>query len=394
MKILFYRYGSICEPDITQALRENGHTVTELTEEITNKNLFLGDCAKLVSSSLFEHPQDCVFSINFFPVISDVCNIFHVPYLCWIVDSPVMELWAKPIQNPFNRIFLFDRQQYDEIAPLNPGCVFHFPLAVNVSGKQQMIKDASPLMCEQFASDCSFVGSLYTEKCPYDKLEHPPAYLRGYLEGIMSAQLEVYGYYFIEDLLTDRIVQDFKTHLPGFYQYPLENFLTDKTILAQLYIGNKITALERHTTLKTLSEHFSFDLYTGSDTSDLPAIHNRGLAKTLTEMPLIFHESKINLNTTSKPIRTGIPLRVFDIMGCGGFVLSNYQPELCEFFEPGVHFDYYTSQDELVEKTDYYLHHEKKRAEIAQNGLEKVARDYNYPKRLDELFSIAFQSER
>ena len=50
MKILFYRYGSICEPDIAQALRENGHTVTELTEEITNKNLFLGDCAKLVSS--------------------------------------------------------------------------------------------------------------------------------------------------------------------------------------------------------------------------------------------------------------------------------------------------------------------------------------------------------
>ena len=74
--------------------------------------------------------------------------------------------------------------------------------------------------------------------------------------------------------------------------------------------------------------------------------------------------------------------------------MSNYQPELCEFFEPGVHFDYYTSQDELIEKADYYLHHEKERAEIAQNGLEKVARDYSYPKRLDELFSIAFKSER
>ena len=123
--------------------------------------------------------------------------------------------------------------------------------------------------------------------------------------------------------------------------------MTDKTILAQLYIGNKITALERYTTLKTLSEHFSFTYIPAATPPIFPQSITAVLAKTLTEMPLIFHGSKINLNTTSKPIRTGIPLRVFDIMGCGGFVLSNYQPELCEFFEPGVHFDYYTSQDEL-----------------------------------------------
>lgn len=392
MKILFYRYGSICEPDIIDGLQENGHTVTEITEEITNKNLVFGDCAKIVSQSLLNQPQDCVFTINFFPIISDVCNIFHIPYICWIVDSPVMELWAKSIQNHCNRIFLFDREQYREIAPLNPGHVFHFPLAVNIRGKQEAVSKASASMRKRFSCDCSFVGSLYSEKCPYDKLESPPAYLRGYLEGLMEAQLKIYGYYFIEELLDDHIVKEFKSHLPNFYQYPLETFLTDKITMSQLYVGNKITALERLRTMKILSEHFSLDIYTGSDTSMLPNVHNHGFAKTLTEMPVIFHESKINLNTTSKPIRSGIPLRVFDIMGCGGFVLSNYQPELCEFFEPGAEFDYYGSFDELIEKTDYYLHHEKERAEIAQNGFERVSRDYNYPKRLQELFSLAFPS--
>ena len=37
MKILFYRYGSICEPDIIKGFEDLGHTVTQITEEITNK---------------------------------------------------------------------------------------------------------------------------------------------------------------------------------------------------------------------------------------------------------------------------------------------------------------------------------------------------------------------
>lgn len=390
MKILFYRYGSICEPDVIEGFEELGHTVSQITEEITNKNLVFGDSARIVSSYLLEHPQDCVFTINFFPVISDVCNIFKIPYICWTVDSPVMELFAKPIQNPCNRIFLFDRAQYNEIAPLNPGHVFHFPLAVNVKSKQQVIENASAADRKRFCSDISFVGSLYTEKCPYDKLTNPPEYLLGYLNGLIESQLKVYGYFFVEELLTDEIVNAFKACLPGFYAYPMETFLTDKITTAQLYIGNKITAVERLRTMELLSKYFNLDLYTGSDTSTLPGARNRGFAKSLTEMPVIFHESKINLNPTSKAIRSGLPQRIFDIMGCGGFVLTNYQPELPEIFEPGHEVAVYGSLEELKELAGYYLEHDAERTEIAHNGYEKVARDYNYPVRLEKLLKLAF----
>lgn len=390
MKILFYRYGSICEPDIIEGFEELGHTVSQITEEITNKELVFGDSARIVGDYLMEHPQDCVFTVNFFPIISDVCNIFKIPYLCWTVDSPVLELFAKSIQNPCNRIFLFDRAQYDEIAPLNPGHVFHFPLAVNVKAKQQVIQAASSTDIERFSADISFVGSLYTEKCPYDNLVNPPEYLLGYLNGLIEAQLRVYGYFFLEDLLTDEIVAAFKAHLPGFYTYPLETFLTDRKTMAQLYIGNKITAVERLRTMKILSEHFDLDLYTGSDTSVLPKVHNRGFAKSLMEMPVIFHESKINLNTTCKAIRSGLPQRIFDIMGCGGFVLTNFQPELSEIFNVGTDLVTYGNLDELKDIASYYLEHKKERREIAQNGFERVARDYNYPVRLEQLLQLAF----
>lgn len=391
MNILFYRYGSICEPDVIKGFEELGHTVSQITEEITNKNFLFGDCARIVGQFLMDHPQDCVFTLNFFPIISDVCNIFKIPYICWSVDSPVMELFAKSIQHPCNRIFLFDRMQYEEIAPLNPGNVFHFPLAVNVTDKQAVIQNASASDLKKFSSQVSFVGSLYTEKCPYDRLNNPPAYLTGYLNGLMEAQLKVYGYYFIEELLPDAIIEEFKSHMDHFYTYPMETFLTDCKTLAQLYIGSKITAMERIRTFDLLSRNFHVDLYTGSDTSILPHIHNRGLAKTLTEMPIIFHESKININTTSRSIRSGLPLRIFDILGCGGFVLSNYQPELPELFTPDEELVAYSSPEELKELVAYYLEHDKERKEIAHNGFEKVKTHYTYPIRLEQMLRFAFQ---
>lgn len=390
MKLLFYRYGSICEPDIIDGFEELGHTVREITAEITNKSLTPQESIQLVSNTLLEHPADFVFSINFFPFLSEVCNIFHLPYLCWSVDSPVMELFATSIAHPCNRIFLFDRAQYEEISPLNPGHVFHLPLAANIKQKQKAIHSASAAIQKKFTSDISFVGSLYTEKCPYDKLTDPPAYLLGYLNGLMEAQLRIYGGFIIEDLLTDEVVEEFKAHLPGFFAYPFDSYLTDRKTMAQLYLGNKISAMERLRVMELLSKRFSVDLYTASDTSTLPLIHNRGLAKTMEEMPIIFHNSKINLNVTSKSIRSGLPLRIFDILACGGFVLTNFQPELPEFFRPQEDLVYYENLDDLAGKADYFLRHEAQRREIAANGFEMVQKYHTYPIRLSQMLEIAF----
>ncbi len=107
-------------------------------------------------------------------------------------------------------------------------------------------------------------------------------------------------------------------------------------------------------------------------------------------MPLIFRHSKINLNMTSKAIREGIPLRIFDILGCGGFLLTNYQSELPSLFVLGRDFDVYGSEDELLEKTEFYLTHERDRMEIASCGLKTVKEYHNYPRRLSEMLSLAF----
>lgn len=390
MKLLFYRYGSICEPDIMDGFLELGLDIEQLTEEITNKSLPASDAIRMVSNYLAEHPVDFVFSINFFPFLSEVCTIYKLPYLCWVVDSPVMELFTTSITNPWNRVFLFDREIEREISPLNPDCIFHLPLATNVSQKDALIAQSSDDLMAHFQSEVAFIGSLYTEKCAYDRLNNPPAYLSGYLNGLMEAQLKVYGYYFVEELLTDAIVKDFIEHFPNFYRLPGESFLTDQMTLAQLYIGTKISTLERQRIMKELSERFAVTIYTGSDTSAFPSLNNCGLAKTLTEMPLIFHEANINLNMTAKSIRSGLPLRIWDILGSGGFCLTNFQSEIPEFLQIGAHLDTYTSIGELVDKVTYYLARPKLRREIAWNGYEEVKKNHTYPLRLIQMLELAY----
>ena len=115
-----------------------------------------------------------------------------------------------------------------------------------------------------------------------------------------------------------------------------------------------------------------------------------GLAKSLTEMPIIFKESKINLNITSKAIRYGLPLRIFDILSCEGFVLTNYQPEIPELFTPGEDLVMYGSQEELEELIAYYLSHDKERREIAAHGLETLKANYTYEKQIAKMFEMAF----
>ena len=81
MNTLFYRYGSICEPDIIDALMEYGINVIEETVEVNNKNITASQKADIVSKRLFEREYAFVFSVNYFPEISSVCNIFKIPYI-------------------------------------------------------------------------------------------------------------------------------------------------------------------------------------------------------------------------------------------------------------------------------------------------------------------------
>lgn len=390
MTVLFYRYGSICEPDIISTFQANNITVVEIDKEITNKTISSANRVELINDAINIHHPLFVFSINFFPSIAEICYIHKMFYLCWTVDAPVDELFSTAIQRPTNRIFMFDQAQYSYFTPYNPTCIYHLPLASAIERFDKVIASIATHDYDNYAQDISFVGSLYNEKNPLKDLNIPP-YTSGYINGIINSSLKIYGYNFVEELINDDLITALKDAGATFYNP--EGTVCDPTfyVVAHNYIGMQIAETERIRTLNELAKHFNVTLFTRSDTSQLNNVQVRGGVKTLTEMPKVFHLSKINLNMTIKPIQTGLPLRIFDIMGCGGFLMTNYQEELNDHFAIGTDLEAYSSLEELIDKCTFYLTHDDVRKKIALNGYSKIKSRHTYQHRITEMLQLILQ---
>ena len=212
-------------------------------------------------------------------------------------------------------------------------------------------------------------------------------YTRGYVDGCMQVQKNMYGNFILEDMLAvPDILKNIETEI-GMKKDP-DLYMGYERCITYPIFAKYITVMERQEILSMLSEKYKVALYTLKRTPSLPKIDNRGIAGTKKETCFVYRASKINLNITLKTIRSGIPLRAFEIMGSGGFLLTNYQTDFFDFFEPGVDFAYYDSYEDLMEKVEYYLSHDKEREEIARNGYEKVKKYHNYHVRIGAILDI------
>lgn len=387
MKIIYCRWGSICETGIMNAFKRIKHDIVDfhrLFDSVDYDKEYLTDLADCIQ----KHPDaSCVFSVNFQPIVARCCKVFKIPYISWTVDCPSFQLYSETIAYPTNRIFVLDRLQAEKFAPMNPDNIFHMPMACDVATWDSVKVTAEDH--KEYDCDISFVGSLYSEKCRYNFIEKDlPEYMQGYVKGLVDAQLNVYGYNFIEDSISDEWAVEFKKYADWAPLGP--DYVEDvKAIVADTYIGYKCTEQERIRTFQSISQQFNMDLWTLSDVSMIPKVNNRGGADSIRMMPKIIKCSKINLNLTNKPIKTGLPLRIFDLMGAGGFVISNYQAEIPEHFVPGEDIVLYDSIPDLLSKIEYYLEHEEERIQIANNGYEKVKELHSYDVRLTQILQIA-----
>ncbi len=388
MKVLFFRYKSICETAMLDAFHEYGIETDEVMDDQQKNRLLPQEIVQKIHQALSTNNYSFVFSMNFNPQVSDVCNIYKIPYMCLIVDSPVLNLYSEAIKNDCNRIFLFDRALYNEFFQYNPTRIFHIPLATDVKHMDKIILSDDT---NRFYSNISFVGSLYTEKSMFSLKNCNDEYLKGYVDALIEAQLKIYGCYLVDEVMTEELAEKILNEMPIKCYFEEGYMANNIALVSQYYLGTHISAEERVRLLKTLSSKYKIDLYTGSDTSKLPLINNCGFADSLKQMPLIFNRSDINLNITAKSIRSGIPLRVFDVLACRGFLISNYQAEIPEFFTIGEHLDVYTSAEDLDDKIHFYLEHPSIRKEISQAGYEFVKANHTYTIRLGQMITMAFK---
>lgn len=386
LNIYYLEWKSFCTEDFIEVLQELGHYVNRIPFE--GYGMREEEVTGLLDANLRQSSCDFLFSFNFFPKVSKYCAQHGIKYVSWVYDSPHIHAYSYTVLNPCNSIFLFDYAMYEELSSAGIGTVYYMPLGVNDKRLGNLINREENQ--KRYACDISLVGSLYSEPKHrlYDRFQKIDGYTKGYLDGLIKAQMHVQGYNFLKEMLSTEIVAKMQK------AYPINPYadtaLSPESVYADYVLARQVAAEERREILEKLGMQQKWDvrLYTYDNSVAITGVTNCGKLDYYDEMPLAFHNSRINLNISLRSIKTGIPLRAFDIMGSGGFLLSNYQQELFEYFEADKDFVCYTDFEELLDKADYYLCHEEERKQIAENGYRKVSQSHNMKMRVQDIISI------
>lgn len=387
LRILFLHSEQITLIGLSYSLAEMGHNVVIPEYRVTLNGTSQNDI-DTVEELLEEGHYDLTVTYDFSEGVSEACNRMGVKYYSWVYDSPLMGLYGKAALNEINYFSVFDKKQYSRLQERKFKHLIHLPLAAEVGAFGAVsIKKRDE---KKYKADVSFVGRLY-ENRGYEKLfDEDSACFRkeadqvvGSLECRWDEETSLFGK--ASDALIDHMVSKLSE------EYWERWDVSKRYYCESMRLVRRCNEIERVTILNKLAERFDVVLY--SDNTPKEMLQNVMIRPWLDysqEMPKVFYLSKINLNITSRSIESGVPQRVWDIMAVGGFCLTNYQPELEDYFVIGRDLDVYHDLDELIAKISYYLKHEDERVRIAINGYKKVRKYHDSKDRLKKALDYIF----
>ncbi len=371
--------------DIEETLDIEGHDVVKVSYPISSYVADKGFNDYIVRI-LDKDNFDCIFTMNYIPALAKISFLRKIKYIAWISDSPNYTTYSEMIHSPYNYIFHFDKKEVENLRSTGAKNIFHMPLEVNTKRVTKQI-ETSKTQKNKYKADVSFLGSLYSDRDFFDKITGINDYQKGFVDAVIKAQLLFQGCDLIEEALPKSFIESVLKLVD--FNMDSEIKLSDEKILLDL-IRKKATSIERIELLNFIANKYQVVLYTGSADNMLYHVENRGYLDYNTQMPVMFNSSKINLNITLRSIQSGISLRALDIMGAGGFLISNWQPELAECFEEGKEVVMYYDRNDLMSKIEYYLQNEDERMKIAENGQKKIIEQFDYSCAWKKIFGVVF----
>lgn len=376
MKVLYCSWNENSKNDLIYALKELKVDIECITFPV--KDYLAGEVwlSEIIDNKINE-TIDFVISFDFLPLVSRICQKKNKKYISWVYDWPNFTLFDREIYNSCNRVFIFDKNGIEQLSKYHVDNLYYSPLAVNCARLDEVLK--ADIDSTEYKYDVSFVGNMYLDLNNAMMTTNIPEYYEGFVKALCEAQKKIYGYNLVNDVVTkefaNKYLNDIKLEISG-TNVPKEYILATQ-------INKYITGVERKELLNEIAKCYDMHLFTQSEIKNDNIIVHSGVDYEK-EMPVVFRNSKINLNITLRSITSGVPLRVFDILGAGGFCLTNYQEGIAEHFKDGEELVMFTSKEDMFDKISYYLSHEDERERIAKNGRKAVCK-YSYSNIVSEI---------
>lgn len=383
MRILVYRWKAYNYPDILEAFSNLGYEYVTVERDL---NCYDEDpeFERQLTEMILQEECDMVFTVNYFALITTVCAALKIPYVVWTCDNPLISMYNRKVFEDCNYFFTFDKTNFLEFKGMGVKHIWHLPLAVNTKRIAYVLENGADLAAYQ--NEIAFVGSLY-ERNSYDMLRPElPQYLQGYFDAAIWAQQCINGGNILEEMLTVNILEQLQEYFK--LEKSRDSFSDLGLIFSTTVLGFKTAAEQRQRALIELAKKYPVTIYSNSNTSELFRVRYGGSLDYWSEMPKVFYGSKINLNFTIPNIKSGLPLRIWDVLGCRGFLMTNFQAEIPYYLKHKEDLVCFESVEELTELAGYYLAHEEERKQIAESGYQKVRKYHTYEQRITEMMEI------
>lgn len=391
MKIL-YVYGMSTAKEIVHNLDRLGYKVEEYPDVQHNSVLSDEEIEKMTAYIKKRHITH-VMSTHLIYNVAMAAYQTGIKYVSIIWDAPYIKIYT-----PFGKLdncwfSVFDKLDYERFKADGIPHVMYQPLAVDQHDIRKW--NVKKKLGGRYIEDVTFLGRLYEDNL-YDRfLKEIPANMQDYFTSIFEEAVfqwdgtnRIYG-------KTDKAILDYiKLVSPGFQ---MENVfdIDDARYFETQYLIRKMANIERICILNALGEKFNVALYTVPDVDKekVPNVKIMPQVEPGEAASIIFAGSKINLNISLKGIEGGTPQRIMEVLGAGGFILTNYCAETAELFEEDKEIVMFKTPEELMEKTEYYLAHDTERERIANAGHKRVINCYTYDRKLKELMDWVRKDE-
>ena len=161
MNIIFIDWNSFCNEDVIDALKGTGHNVRRIKAEKNEWFSSWSTVEELFDSIDNIKSYDLVFSMSYFPNISNYCKEQQLKYISWVYDNPCIHVYSYTIINSNNYVFIFDYHMYQELHRAGIKTVYYMPMAVNTERLEKLFNKSNSH--RKYKADISFVGSLYSQ---------------------------------------------------------------------------------------------------------------------------------------------------------------------------------------------------------------------------------------
>jgi len=312
-----------------------------------------------------------------------------LPLLTWEVDPAVDHLPALSSPVPHSHLFTFRRRHADELAEAGHGSVTWLPLAAPPHRKPLAV---TPEDREKFGADVSFVGSSMTGRArAYGKRvvqevrawlhQHgrPPAEAADLVGRVLARQRRDLDRWQVPELL--------EAECPGIRAW---SHRAGRAVDPVVLLG-ELPSSERR--LRTVAALAPFGMRVWGDAGwkvlKVPGLEYRGFAGHHHALTRIYQLSAINIDIGRLYQTDIVTMRVFDVLGCGGFLIAEHSEEIESLFEVGVEVETWSTRNELVDKVRHYRAHPDEARTIAERGRLAVDRRHRVAHRVDRMLSVA-----